>query len=186
LSWALRSRRQAPSRGAVVPASVANIGPIVERRELVFGACEDGEGGLPTDRTFEMIALEREMDDGIGIKPVFADGSRSPSISGGCRGRSNRSMRRRASQLAGRSGCLAAAIVRPDCSANVTALQRRLLSRRMMAVRKRMFVADWSRRGADTPLTHSHTKSSAGRVENIRWASKGPYPPAPTANDLKN
>jgi hypothetical protein len=41
-------------------------------KELVLGAREDGEGGLPGNLTLEMIALEREIDNGTGIKLVFA------------------------------------------------------------------------------------------------------------------
>lgn len=42
-------------------------------KELVLGAREDGEGRLPGDLCFEMVALEREIDYGSGIELVLAD-----------------------------------------------------------------------------------------------------------------
>jgi hypothetical protein len=37
-------------------------------KELVLGARKEGEGSLPGDLGFEMIALEPEIDDGAGIE----------------------------------------------------------------------------------------------------------------------
>jgi hypothetical protein len=42
-------------------------------KESAFGARQDLEGGLPGYLRFEMIALEREIDDCTGIEPIFAD-----------------------------------------------------------------------------------------------------------------
>jgi hypothetical protein len=42
-------------------------------KELVFGAREDREGGLPGDLRFEVIALEHEINDGTRTELVFAD-----------------------------------------------------------------------------------------------------------------
>src|SRR5712671_6390733 len=42
-------------------------------KELVRGAREDWEGGLPRELCFEMIALERDIEHGTEIEPVFAD-----------------------------------------------------------------------------------------------------------------
>jgi hypothetical protein len=42
-------------------------------KELILGARKDREGWLPSDLGFEMIALEREIDDGTGTEPELAD-----------------------------------------------------------------------------------------------------------------
>src|SRR5260370_11481391 len=42
-------------------------------KKLVLGAREDREGGLPRELCFEMIALERNIEHGTEIEPVFAD-----------------------------------------------------------------------------------------------------------------
>src|SRR5258708_8436833 len=42
-------------------------------KELVRGAREDWEGGLPRELCFETIALERDIEHGTEIEPVFAD-----------------------------------------------------------------------------------------------------------------
>jgi hypothetical protein len=42
-------------------------------KKLVFGACEDREGGLPGDLRFEVIALEHEINNGTRTELVFAD-----------------------------------------------------------------------------------------------------------------
>src|SRR5712664_2910688 len=42
-------------------------------KELVLGTGEDWEGGLPRELWLEMIALERDIEHGTEIEPVFAD-----------------------------------------------------------------------------------------------------------------